>query len=332
MNIQFCVLGSGSEGNAALLMTPHVHILIDAGFFPDELAARMDGTGASWDTIDAVVLTHTHGDHIKKKCLTFCAKHDVRFICHERHAEQLSGGRYFKRVVEKGLLRTYSGNGPFEVDAHSPMVEQVVVEQAVVGQALSRECELPAVVWDQAVAAAESISQYNANSVEPTAMRPEALRFFPIPLPHDAPPTFGFRIEARIAEPVERWVKIGYLADLGVGHEPIAREVFDVDLLALEFNHDVELERRSGRHPSLIQRVLGKDGHLSNDQAAELFRTVLENGTNGGPKLLVQMHLSRDCNRPELAYKAAQEVVLLTGAATRVFSTRQDRRGTVHSL
>jgi phosphoribosyl 1,2-cyclic phosphodiesterase len=289
MNVHFCVLGSGSEGNAALLMAPHVHVLIDAGFFPDELAARMDGTGASWDTIDAVVLTHTHGDHIKKKCLTFCAKHDVRFICHERHAEHLSGGRYFKRVVEKGLLQTYNGDGPFEVGAHVP-----------------------------------------ENSAPTTKL--EALRFFPIPLPHDAPPTFGFRIEARLSEPAERWVKIGYLADLGVGHEPIAREVMDVDLLALEFNHDVELERRSGRHPTLIQRVLGKDGHLSNDQAAELFRTVLENGTNGGPKLLVQMHLSRDCNRPELAYKAAQEVVLLTGAATRVFSTRQDRRGTVHCL
>jgi len=326
MNVQFCVLGSGSEGNAALLMTPHVHVLIDAGFFPDELAARMDGTGASWDTIDAVVLTHTHGDHIKKKCLTFCAKHDVRFVCHERHAEQLSGGRYFKRVVEKGLLRTYDGNGPFEV--------------AGMAESSPRECELPAESLNHASATNESPSSYATAStatattaalVTATATS-EALRFFPIPLPHDAPPTFGFRIEVRIAEPAERWVKIGYLSDLGVGHEPIAREVFDVDLLALEFNHDVELERRSGRHPTLIQRVLGKDGHLSNDQAAELFRTVLENGTNGGPKLLVQMHLSRDCNRPELAYKAAQEIVLLTGAATRVFSTRQDRRGTVHSL
>lgn len=289
MNVQFCVLGSGSEGNAALLMTPHLHVLIDAGFFPDELASRMDGTGASWETIDAVVLTHTHGDHIKKKCLTFCAQHGVRFICHERHAEQLSGGRYFKRVVEKNLLQTYNGNGPFEVGA-------------------------------------------GANHLAEKTNGAEALRFFPIPLPHDAPPTFGFRIEARLAEPAERWVKIGYLADLGDGHEPIAREVLDVDLLALEFNHDVELERRSGRHPTLIQRVLGKDGHLSNEQAADLFRRVLENGTNGGPKLLVQMHLSRDCNRPELAYKAAQEVVLLTGASTRVYSTRQDQRGTVHTL
>ncbi len=290
MSVQFCVLGSGSEGNAALLMTPHVHVLIDAGFFPDDMAARMDGTGATWESIDAVVLTHTHGDHIKKKCLTFCVTHNVRFICHERHAEQLSGGRYFKRLVEKGLLGTYNGNGPFEVDTRPASPE---------------------------------------DSSQPVT---DALRFFPIPLPHDAPPTFGFRIEARVSIPTDRWVKIGYLADLGDGLEPIAREVSDVDLLALEFNHDVELERRSGRHPSLIQRVLGKDGHLSNDQAADFFRRVLEGGSNGGPKLLVQMHLSRDCNRPELAYKAAQEVVLLTGASTRVFSTRQDRRGTVHSL
>jgi len=31
----------------------------------------------------------------------------------------------------------------------------------------------------------------------------------------------------------------------------------DVDLLGVEFNHDVEMQRRSGRSPALIARVLG---------------------------------------------------------------------------
>jgi phosphoribosyl 1,2-cyclic phosphodiesterase len=300
MSVRFCVLGSGSEGNAALLMTPDFHVLIDAGFLPDEMAARLDGTGAAWETLDAVVLTHTHGDHIKKKCLTFCAKHEIHFICHQHHAEQLCGGRYFKRLQERGLVRTYDGGGPFTLPlpAQAPVISETKAEPQI--------------------------------------------RFFPIKVPHDCPPTFGFRIEVRaVSVPSEnganpssecRWIKLGYLVDLGCCVDDISREVLDVDLLALEFNHDEKMQMTSGRHPNLIQRVMGKEGHLSNSQAADVFRRILEQGKNGGPKLLLQMHLSRDCNRAELAYRAAQEVVLLSGTQTQVFSTRQECRGTIHSL
>jgi ribonuclease BN (tRNA processing enzyme) len=301
MSVKFCVLGSGSQGNATLLMSSRLHVLIDAGFPPDELATRMDGTGASWKSIDAVVLTHTHADHIKKKCLKLCAEHEIEFICHERHAAQLAESRFFKRLNSEGRVRTYDG-GPFEIQGSGDVV-----------------------------------------------------RFHPIALPHDSPPTFGFRIEALRSVPprsmdvspmsegaaedaglysqAERsWVKLGYLADLGRLSDDIAEAVADVDLLALEFNHDEDLERKSGRHPRLIGRVMGGNGHLSNRQAAELFRRVVESGANGGPKALIQMHLSQDCNRADLAYQAAQEVVLLSGAQTRVFSTRQNQRGTVHEV
>lgn len=287
MSLQFCVLGSGSLGNAALVMTPDVHVLIDIGFLPDEMAARLDGTGAAWDTIDAVVLTHTHGDHVKKKCMLACVDHEIPFICHEHHATQLQGGRYFKKLKDRGLLRTYDGTGSFDV---APLGNAVIAD----------------------------------------GTKPAALRFQPIRVPHDCPPTFGFKIECRNGAAVPQ--KLAYLVDLGTCHDEVAHSVADVDLLALEFNHDEQLELRSGRHPRLIQRVLSDDGHLSNKQAAEVLRRVLERSGNGGPKVLVQMHLSQDCNRAELAYEAAQQVLLLNGAQTRVFSSRQDRRGTVHTL
>ena len=49
----------------------------------------------------------------------------------------------------------------------------------------------------------------------------------------------------------------------------------NVDLLALEFNHDVDLEHSSGRSPYLIARILSEEGHLSNLQALELLREVV---------------------------------------------------------
>ena len=56
-------------------------------------------------------------------------------------------------------------------------------------------------------------------------------------------------------------------------------------------------------------RVLSDEGHLSNAQAAELVQAVLVRSSADRPRHLVQLHLSRDCNRPALARAAAQAVL-----------------------
>ncbi|MCZ7644028.1 MAG: MBL fold metallo-hydrolase [Planctomycetota bacterium] len=272
--VRFCVLGSGSSGNAALIQTPRASVLLDIGFTPDEIGARLEGTGADWDGLSAVVLTHTHGDHLKKRTLKEILRRGIPFHCHEAHARHLRGGRYFKRLAEAGLVRTYAAERPFEVAGE--------------------------------------------------------LLFHPLRLPHDCPPTFGFRIET--ADGAGRARRLGYLVDLGHWTAELLAACADVDLLALEFNHDEALERGSGRHPRLIARVLGREGHLSNVQAAGALERLLGGGPHGAPARVVQMHLSEDCNRPELAFEAACEVVRRLGAKTQVFSTRQDARGTVHEM
>jgi hypothetical protein len=47
--------------------------------------------------------------------------------------------------------------------------------------------------------------------------------------------------------------------------------------------------------------VLSDDGHLSNEQATALVRAVLARSPAGRLRHLVQLHLSRECNRPSLA-------------------------------
>jgi len=56
-------------------------------------------------------------------------------------------------------------------------------------------------------------------------------------------------------------------------------------------------------------RVLGDEGHLSNQQAAGLVREVLRASTPGRLKHLVLLHLSRQCNQPSLAEEAARSVL-----------------------
>jgi phosphoribosyl 1,2-cyclic phosphodiesterase len=63
MSMRFCILGSGSSGNAAFLQTEGARVLIDAGFSTRRLGALLAAVGESLERIDAIFLTHEHGDH-----------------------------------------------------------------------------------------------------------------------------------------------------------------------------------------------------------------------------------------------------------------------------
>src|SRR6478672_7209778 len=62
--VKFCVLASGSSGNAALLATEKTRILVDAGLSMKELGKRMAAVGENLEDIDAILITHEHSDHI----------------------------------------------------------------------------------------------------------------------------------------------------------------------------------------------------------------------------------------------------------------------------
>ncbi|MFQ5719007.1 MAG: MBL fold metallo-hydrolase [Acidobacteriota bacterium] len=62
--VTFCTLGSGSRGNATLVQTGRTNVLIDIGFSARETARRLATVGVAGDAIDAILLTHEHGDHV----------------------------------------------------------------------------------------------------------------------------------------------------------------------------------------------------------------------------------------------------------------------------
>lgn len=62
--IRFSLLGSGSSGNAALVISPQARILVDCGLSFRQLQLRAAYLGESIEGLDAVFITHEHTDHV----------------------------------------------------------------------------------------------------------------------------------------------------------------------------------------------------------------------------------------------------------------------------
>ena len=59
------ILGSGSRGNAILVETEGVRLLVDAGFSGRDLERRLAAAGVEPSTLTALLVTHDHGDHTR---------------------------------------------------------------------------------------------------------------------------------------------------------------------------------------------------------------------------------------------------------------------------
>jgi len=64
ISIRVAVLGSGSSGNCTFLATNRAKILVDAGFSLREITRRLAVIGERPESIQAVLITHEHSDHI----------------------------------------------------------------------------------------------------------------------------------------------------------------------------------------------------------------------------------------------------------------------------
>jgi phosphoribosyl 1,2-cyclic phosphodiesterase len=61
--MRFASLGSGSKGNALLIESGGTRILLDCGFGLAELSGRLSRIGRETRDLDAIIVTHEHGDH-----------------------------------------------------------------------------------------------------------------------------------------------------------------------------------------------------------------------------------------------------------------------------
>jgi phosphoribosyl 1,2-cyclic phosphodiesterase len=127
-------------------------------------------------------------------------------------------------------------------------------------------------------------------------------------VPHDAVDPVGFSVRVD-------GFKIGVVTDLGYMPESVKFHLRDTDFLVLESNHDLDM-LKVGPYPwSVKQRVMGRNGHLSNSMVSEFILESLDRSV----QTLVLAHLSEHNNHPAIAEISAAEALRRCGSPAQLF-------------
>ncbi len=231
----FCPLASGSKGNCIYVGTKETRILIDAGLSYKATREKLLEIGVEIDTIEAILITHEHVDHIKG--LTLLAQElGVPVLT---NAETAKGIHTALRVRPR--FKIFTTGEPFEFGD---------------------------------------------------------LQVLPFSIPHDTLDPVAFAIRTGS-------LKLGFCADIGHVTSLVRKQLEGCDYLYLEANHEPSMVHACGRPMVYKQRVLSKQGHLSNQECAALLKALLH------PQLkhVHLAHLSSECNSSELALKTVREAV-----------------------
>lgn len=126
MSCRIVIFGSGSAGNCLLVATRSARVLVDMGFSQRRIRADLAAQRLEPERLDALLVTHTHGDHAGDPALKFCWRHRIPLVAAAENLAVLR--RRFRHVMglldRAGLLREIRPPGlhirgldvrPFEV-------------------------------------------------------------------------------------------------------------------------------------------------------------------------------------------------------------------------
>ena len=228
----FCPLASGSKGNSIYFGTQNTRVLIDAGLSAGATLKKLAEIDVPLETIQAVLITHEHIDHIR------------------------------------GIAQ------------------------------IAKQFQIP--IFANAETAKAIVSDLNCQPRFRIFTTGESfcfgdLEITPFSIPHDTRDPVAFIVKAM-------GLKIAFCTDLGYATSLVRKMLEGCDYLYLEANHQVSMVHSSARPMIYKERVLSKQGHLSNDACAELLTSI----AHPGLKHVHLAHLSSECNSEEIALKVVQ--------------------------
>lgn len=124
------------------------------------------------------------------------------------------------------------------------------------------------------------------------------LEIYPFSVPHDTMDPVGFRIEC--GKNI-----LGICTDAGFPTSWMRQALKGCHYLYVEANHEPDMVHASSRPMIYKQRVLSRQGHLSNEASADLIRSILHPGL----EQVYLAHLSEECNTPTHALDRVQSCI-----------------------
>lgn len=113
--------------------------------------------------------------------------------------------------------------------------------------------------------------------------------------PHDTPDSVGYMVEL----PDGRRVAVA--TDMGHLTGEVQQILCTCDVVLLESNHDIQMLKSGPYPPSLKARILGPNGHLSNEACSDFLPTLVKSGVTQ----IFLGHLSEQNNLPRIAKESA---------------------------
>ncbi len=324
--VRFTVLASGSKGNSTVVCGGRTRILVDAGLSCRELFRRMKLAEEDPETLDAIIITHEHQDHVNGLAVTARKLGIPVFFTEATHRawmRWLTPRRQmtYKQWLEQCRKQAAEREAEPEATTLEALADESDPEEA--GQEEGEiECQTDGSGAPQPADAgpgpAEESVTTESPSNKPPSMKEDPtwlpaveyfragvpfsigdIAFSPFTIPHDAADPVGFVLSSE-------GVRMGFATDLGYIPPNVKQQLQNLDLLLLESNHDLEM-LRDGPYPwSVKQRVLSRVGHLSNDATAEFLSSAYD----GQAAYVILAHLSENNNLPELARVAAERALL----------------------
>ena len=284
--VRMTVLASGSRGNSTVVSSTRTRILVDAGVSCRELFKRMQAVGEDPRSLDAILVTHEHQDHVQGLAVTARKLGIPVYFTEATHRAWMRWVTPRKRMTYAEWLAERKQQAEAGRAAVNPAIEDREAfdeEQETLSPDESSPRADPA-----ALPAVEYFTAGEGFSIGDIAVTP-------FTIPHDAADPVGFVFEAE-------GIRIGLATDLGYIPAHAAMRLRRCDVLMLESNHDLDM-LRDGPYPwSVKQRVMSRVGHLSNNATAEF----LEKGYDGQAEYVILAHLSESNNLPELARVSAE--------------------------
>lgn len=247
----FCPLASGSKGNCLYVGSETTRVLIDAGISCSNILERLAEISVDPKTIQAILITHEHSDHIKGLAVL---------------ASQLKIPVLANAETAKGICAALGERPRFKI-----------------------------------FTTGESF-QFGDLFVHPFS------------IPHDTLDPVGFTIQINS-------IKLGICADIGHVTSLVRKHLENCDYLYLEANHQPSMVHASARPQYLKQRILGKQGHLSNEDCAALLTQI----HHPGLKHVYLAHLSGECNAEEVVLKIIGDALAANNQMVNLSIAYQDR-------